>query len=81
MTANTPKLESAEHLSGYSLRLRFEDGRVGVLDLEDQLWGEMFLPLRDIEQFKDFRIDKRLSTIVWSNGADLAPEFLYEACA
>ena len=81
MTATTPKLESAEHLRRYSLKLRFDDGREGVLDLEDQLWGEMFEPLRDIEQFKDFRIDRELSTIVWSNGADLAPEFLYESCA
>jgi hypothetical protein len=43
MMSVIPKLESAEHLSGYRLKLTFEDGRVGVLDL--------------------------------------APEFLYEACA
>ena len=51
------------------------------LDLEDQLWGEVFEPLRDLERFKDFRIDDELQTMVWSTGADLAPEYLYEACA
>ncbi len=80
MNASTPKLRSVRHLGGYRLRLEFEDGRAGELDLEDQLWGEMFEPLRDIEQFADFRLDENLHTIVWSNGADLAPEFLYEAC-
>lgn len=81
MMHKTPKLESAEYMSGYRLKLTFEDGRVGVLDLQDQLWGEVFEPLRDIEQFKEFRVDAILQTIVWPNGADFAPEFLYEACA
>jgi len=81
MTSEIPKLESAEYVSGYRVRLTFEDGRVGELDLEDQLWGEVFEPLRDPAQFKEFRIDADLRTIVWPNGADLAPEFLYEACA
>ena len=81
MTDPTPKLKTAEYLNGYRLRLTFEDGRVGELDLEDQLWGNVFEPLRDIAQFKDFRIDPELRTIVWPTGADLAPEYLYEACA
>jgi len=79
--SEVPKLESAEYLSGYRLRLTFTDGRVGILDLEDQLWGEVFEPLRDRDQFREFRIDADLHTIVWPNGADFAPEFLYEACA
>jgi len=81
MSNTTPKITSAEHVAGYRLKLTFEDGRTGELDLEDQLWGEVFEPLRDLEQFKDFRIDDELKTIVWSTGADLAPEYLYEACA
>ena len=81
MIETTPKLKSAEYAGGYRLRLTFEDGRTGELDLEDQLWGEVFEPLRDITQFKDFRVDAELQTIVWPTGADLAPEYLYEACA
>ena len=80
MTKTVPKLKSAEYVGDYCLRLTFDDGKKGLLDLEDQLWGDVFEPLRDLERFKDFRIDKDLQTIVWSNGADLAPEFIYEAC-
>ena len=81
MTESTPKLTSAEYAVGYRLKLTFEDGRTGELDLEDQLWGEVFEPLRDVTQFRDFRVDHELQTIVWPTGADLAPEYLYEACA
>ena len=81
MTESTLKLTSAEYVGGYRLKLTFEDGRTGELDLEDQLWGEVFEPLRDVTQFRDFRVDRELQTIVWPTGADLAPEYLYEACA
>ena len=77
----TPKLEAAEYAGKYKLRLRFADGKSGVIDLEDQLWGEVFEPLRNMEQFRAFKLDDELSTITWPTGADLAPEFLYQACA
>lgn len=81
MNQVVPRIHSAEYIGGYKLRVQFEDGKTGVIDLQDQLWGEVFEPLQDIEQFKRFRIDAELSTIVWPTGADLAPEFLYQACA
>jgi len=81
MTDITPKIETAEYAGQYKLRLTFEDGKSGVIDLEGQLWGEVFEPLKDVEQFKAFRVDDELSTVVWPTGADLAPEFLYQSCA
>ena len=81
MNQVVPRIQSAEYIGGYKLRVQFEDGKTGVIDLQDQLWGEVFEPLQDVEQFKRFRIDAELSTIVWPTGADLAPEFLYQACA
>lgn len=77
----TPKLESAEYLDGYRLKITFSDGASGVIDLTDELWGEVFAPLKDLETFKSFRVDDELSTIVWPTGADLAPEYLYQRCA
>lgn len=48
------------------------------MDLSGELEGEVFEPLRDLAAFRSFRVDPELETIVWENGADLAPEFLYE---
>ena len=67
------KIESA-----YKLRLEFEDGAVKVVDLAQHLDGEMFEPLRDLRLFKTARLNPDLDTVVWDNGADMAPEFLYE---
>ena len=71
-------VREAKYLHDYVVWLRFNDGAEGEIDLEGELEGEMFSPLRDISQFKRFRVDPELETIVWENGADLAPEFLYE---
>jgi len=65
-------------VSGYKLSLTFEDGSVRLVDLEHGLDGEIFAPLKDIHYFKTVRVDPELDTIVWDNGADMAPEFLYE---
>lgn len=47
--------------------------------LLDELWGEMFEPLKDEALFATARQDGELGTVVWANGADFAPEFLLEA--
>ncbi len=53
-----------------------------IAAVESELWGQVFEPLRDPARFREFRIDEGHQTIEWPNGADLAPEFLYErACA
>ena len=76
-----PKLESAEYVAGHAIRIRFADGTEGVVDLEEELWGEVFEPLKDPATFRNFRLDPELNTVTWPSGADLAPEFLYEKAA
>ncbi len=76
-----PKLESAEYVGGYRIRLRYADGRTGEVDLSGELWGEVFEPLKDPAVFRRFRIDRETNTIAWETGADLAPEYLYEQAA
>ena len=81
MNATTPQIVSADYVGDYLIRLHFEDDSSGVVDLEQELWGEVFEPLRAIERFREFRVDFNANTIVWPNGADFAPEFLYaRAC-
>ena len=70
-------ITEAEVLDGYRIRLRFEDGTVGIVDLEDRLWGPMFEPLRDPAVFRRVRVEPESGTITWPNGADLAPDMLY----
>jgi hypothetical protein len=72
-----PKLTEAKHISGYRVWLKFEDGKEGEIDLEKELWGEIFEAVRDEQQFKEFRVDPELNTLTWPNGADFAPEYLY----
>lgn len=72
------RVRDAEYLRGYIIWLRFNDGAEGEIDLSGELEGEVFGPLRNPEEFKKFKVDPELGTIVWENGADLAPEFLYE---
>jgi hypothetical protein len=77
MINTTPRLLEARPLAEYRVWLRFADGTEGEADLEADLWGEMFMPLRDPREFRRLRVDPELQTIVWPNGADLAPEHLY----
>jgi hypothetical protein len=69
---------AVRYLDGYSLELTFSNGEVGIVDLSDELTGQLFEPLRDLSEFRKVRVEPDLSTIVWPNGADIAPEFLLD---
>lgn len=68
---------SADYVSGYVVRLKFRDGTAGEIDLSAELTGPMFESLRKLENFRQFEVHPEFHTLVWPNGADLAPEFLY----
>lgn len=70
-----PRVVKAKHLGDFRVLLSFSDGLEGEVDLRDDLWGEVFEPLRDPAYFARFEVD---DTLVWPNGADFAPEFLHE---
>ncbi len=69
-------VEQAEYIRDYKIWLSFNDGTQGEVDLESELYGEIFEPLKDVSFFKSFTLDGH--TLSWSNGADFAPEFLHE---
>lgn len=66
----------AEYIDGYRLLLFFNNGEVRIADLDSSLVGEVFEPLRNVDFFKRFCI--KFNTVEWENGADFAPEYLYE---
>ena len=68
----------AEVCGRYSLDVRFNDGTRKKVDLTPLLTGPVFRPLRDPFYFARVVVDPRTGTVVWPNGADLAPEALYD---
>ena len=74
-----PRVIEVKHIGGYRLWLRFRDGVCGTIDLTSELWGSMFEPLKDVTLFAQATVHPDFETVVWPNGADLAPEFLYAA--
>lgn len=65
-------------LPGYRLAVRFNNGEAGVVDLSNELDGEVFEALRAPEQFFTAYQHPVMRTVAWQNGADLAPEFLLD---
>ena len=74
-----PRVIEIKYVGGYRLWMRFHDGVSGTIDLTAELWGPMFEPLKDVAVFAQAAVHPECDTVVWPNGADLAPEFLYEA--
>ncbi len=59
------------------LEVAFEDGAVRRVDMKPLLHKGVFRALQDPAFFARVRIDSVLGTVVWPNGADVSPEFLY----
>jgi hypothetical protein len=62
----------------HRLRLVFNDGTRKTVDVGPILSGPVFEPLRDPAYFARLKIDRVCGTVVWPNGADLAPEALQD---
>jgi hypothetical protein len=69
------EVTSATYLEDYRIRLVFNDGTAKIIDLKNELNGSVYEPLRQLDYFKKFQI--KYNTIEWPNGADYAPEYLY----
>ena len=70
------RVKDVDYQGDYRLALTFSDGVRKVVDLEPHLTGEVFGALRDKEQFIQYALTP--VTIEWANGADFAPEYLFE---
>ena len=76
---NLNEVVEIEYTSGYSYRIVFDDNTSAVIDFSEYLdGGPVFAPLRDLDFFQKARIEG--GTIAWPNGADVAPETLYDRC-
>ena len=71
-----PSVTQAEYRGEYKIHLRFHDGVEKTIDFARWLEGPIFEPLKDTGYFQRFFLDG--GTVSWPNGADIAPETLYE---
>lgn len=63
------------YLGNYTLLCTFSNGEKKQVDLTPLLQHPAFEELKDKSKFEQFGLD---GTIFWSNGADIAPEYLFE---
>ena len=69
---------SAQYRSGYRIEVVFDDGRRGIVDLSKYAErGGVFERFRDMEFFRDFKINEELGVLTWGEELDIAPETLY----
>lgn len=68
----------AQVVGPYSLELKFDNGVRKRVNLRRELYGPIFEPLRDPVYFAKVYVDPDSRTVTWDNGADFAPDFLYQ---
>ena len=72
-----PTVVKAKHQGQFRVHLTFNDGLNAIVDFEPWLAGPVFEPLKEVSYFSRLFVEG--GTVVWPNGADIAPETLYEA--
>lgn len=78
MIGLTPDITHAKVTAHGRLRLTFADGLTGEVDVLDRMHGPVFERARTPKGFAEARVDPQTRTVCWPNGADLAPDTLYE---
>lgn len=71
-----PAVIRAEYRGGYCIHVTFSDNSEKTIDFAPWLEGPVFEPLKAPNYFRRFFLDG--GTVAWPNGADIAPETLYE---
>jgi hypothetical protein len=69
----------AKHVEDFKIEVVFDDKKQGIVDLKETIYNDtrpIFQELRDINKFRQTEVN--MDTIVWKNGLDLSPEFLYK---
>lgn len=73
------RIATVKVLEGFTVRLEFTNGTTKEVDLRPYLHGPIFEPIKnDGQVFRSVKVDSRMGTIMWDNGADIDPDVLYK---
>ena len=72
------RVESFEQVGPHTLRITFDDGLSRAVNFERVLFGDLYGPLRDPDEFARVKIDPEVGTLVWPSGADFDPAILHD---
>ena len=72
------KVQAFEIVGPYRIRIEFADGLVRTIGFRPVLAGQLYGPLRDLDQFNSVSLDREAHTLVWPNGADFDPPTLHD---
>jgi hypothetical protein len=73
-----PRVTDFEIVQRYTIRLEFDDESEQIIDFEPILYGPVFGPLRDLELFRQVKLDDGFGTLEWPTGADISPSVLHD---
>ena len=73
------RIETAQPLSGYRLKVRFNDGLEGIYSVEPERRGGVFLKLLEAKTFNAVTINSDFGCVEWPGGIDLCPDTMHQA--
>jgi hypothetical protein len=72
------KIISFEIIAPYTLKIKFNDHKIQVINFYPILKGALYGPLKKLSLFNQVKIDPEVHTLVWPNGADFDPATLHD---
>ena len=72
------RVESFKIIAPFTLRVKFNDNKIQVINFYPILKGNLYRPLSEISLFNRVKIDPEVHTLVWPNGADFDPATLHD---
>lgn len=73
------RIETAQPLAGYRLKVRFNDGLEGIYPVEPEQRGGVFLKLLDLKTFNAVSVNPDFGCVEWPGGIDLCPDTMHQA--
>lgn len=73
------RIETAQPLPGYRLKVRFNDGFEGIYPVEPERRGGVFLKLLEATVFNAVTINPDFGCVEWPGGVDLCPDTMHRA--